>query len=49
MGRNMNRLVKHLLIAALIGSGLVAGNGLVAPVHHAEVIVQVSNPIGSCC
>ncbi|WP_432923865.1 hypothetical protein ACQPZZ_27830 [Microbispora sp. CA-135349] len=45
----MNRLVKHLLIAALIGSGLVAGNGLVTMAHHAEPIVAVSSPVGSCC
>lgn len=45
----MNRHVKHLLVAALIGAGLVTGIRVVAPVHHVEATAPAPIPVGSCC
>ncbi|WP_161627997.1 hypothetical protein [Microbispora catharanthi] len=45
----MNRHMKHLLVAALIGAGLVAGVRVVAPAHHVKAIVPAPIPVGSCC
>ncbi|MEU7938052.1 hypothetical protein [Microbispora bryophytorum] len=41
--------MKHLLTAALIGGGLVAGVGIVVPDRHVEVIVASRDPRLGCC
>ncbi|WP_260615804.1 hypothetical protein [Microbispora sp. KK1-11] len=41
--------MKHLLIAALIGGGLVAGTGIVVSHHHGEGIVASRDPRLGCC
>ncbi len=45
----MNKYLKHLLIAALIGAGLVTGAAIVVPDHHVEAIAPHPGPRGSCC
>ncbi|GIH60643.1 hypothetical protein Msi02_14600 [Microbispora siamensis] len=49
-GRKMKEHMKHLLIAALIGAGLVAGASVVVPDHHVQAIADLfPDPVGSCC